>query len=175
MIHLFEGINRTCRKIQIFKWTCNEFGYLAESWGVLESAQNKLQQIEQTCERNRQSYFSFNFYILYTLFFSYQSPAFTLDCVRITAAYVKYYYRKWFIFSMYILMIWQTLSSNFRRDDTVTFASVFPFFSFGFMVFSTNAVMFCAARINDHSKIILPNVFKCPASKFTSEVCVFPL
>ncbi|KAF7996931.1 hypothetical protein HCN44_002577 [Aphidius gifuensis] len=69
----------------------------------------------------------------------------------------------------YFFLICLQLLLWISRDDTVTFAAVFPFFSFGFMVFSTNAVMFSASRINDHSKKILPTVYECPSVEYTNE------
>ncbi|KAF7996932.1 hypothetical protein HCN44_002578 [Aphidius gifuensis] len=56
-------------------------------------------------------------------------------------------------------------------DDLNSFniSKVYGIYSFVFIVMRAICVLYSIARINDHSKIILPIIYQCPLSKYTNE------
>lgn len=59
-----------------------------------------------------------------------------------------------------------------NKEDSYIVRS-YPLLSFIFVVIRIIAVLYSAVRINDQSKVILPKIFQCPSSKYTSEVLKF--
>ena len=73
--------------------------------------------------------------------------------------------------SQHLLDFWKyPIIYSFRPLDSTLVSVLYFFGSFLFLIGRTVAVTLFAARINDQSRVVLPLLYNCPASKYTIEV-----